>query len=267
MRTRYFTARLLSIITIVWLAVTQANYAQAEHINNVDTQESDDHTISSTAFKNIKTFFGDYSEVSIRRYNQGLLEINTGIRSYFSSIDGRYLFLGKIIDTQNKIDISEQVARGHRVNILAQFDNENTVTFPATAKELFFVNLFTDIDCGYCRRFHSNMAQYNALGIRVNYFMLPRAGKHSKSYNKTTAVLCSQNPQKNITLAMQGRLFTSSSTNTSCQSNLDEQMLVANKLGISVTPTMLLPNGDLIEGALSPDKLLAQLTQVMQKNK
>jgi thiol:disulfide interchange protein DsbC len=280
----------LNIITVTLLAFSQVKYAQSNNgqiVTNKDdltqgmsnqvrisqgksipensTQQDhipqgDNIKISPDAYQAIHEFFQNTSDVSIQRYNQQLLQINIGARSFIASNDGRYIYAGKVIDTREKIDISEQITQKNRIKTLATLSNKNKLTFPATVKELYSVTMFTDIDCGYCRRFHNNMAQYNALGIRVNYLMFPRAGKKSESYNKTAAVLCSENPQEKITMAMQGRFPVSDpSIGKTCQQNLDQQMLVARKLGISATPTIVLPHGGIIEGALHPDKLLAQL--------
>ncbi len=252
-----FVARFLSMLTITSFAFIQTSYALSD-----SGQEFDSSLISPDAYQSIHTFFQNTPNVSIQRYNQQLLEVNIGVRSFFASNDGRYIYVGKVIDTQEKIELSEQVAQKNRVKALDQLSDKNQLTFPATAKELFSVTLFTDIDCGYCRRFHDNMAQYNALGIRVNYVMFPRAGKHSASYDKTAAVLCSSNPQESMTFAMRGKFsMPSPSVSKTCLHNLNEQMLLAAEFGISATPTMVLPNGAVIQGVLNPEQLLAQLHQ------
>jgi len=256
----YVRFTLLAVTLFVFI---QTTHAQSNNAQEVTTKESNSHPIALNASKRIHTFFNNSAEVSIKRHNKQLLEVTIGARSVFASDDGRYLYVGKVIDTQEKVDISEQVAQNNRLKRLANLDDEYQLSFPATAKELFEVTLFTDIDCGYCRRFHGSMTQYNALGIRINYVMLPRAGENSHSYNKTAAVLCSANPQENMTLAMQGKFSTpTSSVHTRCRNNLNKQMSLANELGIAATPTMLLANGAIIEGVLSPEQLLAQLKQV-----
>ena len=266
----YFTRsflRFFTITTIVSLAFMQTSYAQKNTIQTLaaqkdSTQQIDSSTTTSDAYQNIQAFFQNTPGLSIQRYNQELLEVNIGARSFLASNDGRYVYLGKVFDMHEKIDISEQITRKKRVTALDKLDDKNQLSFPATVKELFAVTLFTDVDCGYCRRFHSNMAQYNALGIRVNYLMFPRAGKNSQSYDKTAAILCSQNPQVNMTLAMKGKFSASTSlVGTACKYDLDEQMLVAAEFGISATPTILFQNGDVIAGVLSPEQLLAQLQQ------
>jgi thiol:disulfide interchange protein DsbC len=254
----------LGVTSILFVAFTlnfaQTSHAQGNSTEAVSVQKSPPQSISSETAKSIHAFFNNSADVSIQRYNQQLLEVTIGARSFFASNDGRYLYVGKVIDTQDKIDISEQAAKKNRVNKLADLDDEYQLSFPATAKELFEVTLFTDIDCGYCRHFHGSMTQYNALGISINYVMLPRAGKNSTSYTKTAAVLCSSNPQGNMTLAMQGKFSAPPfSEDIRCRKNLDEQMELASDLGITATPTMVLASGEIIEGVVNPEQLLAQL--------
>ena len=40
----------------------------------------------------------------------------------------------------------------------------------------YSVSIFTDIDCTYCRRLHSEIDEYLAAGIEVRYFLYPRGG-------------------------------------------------------------------------------------------
>ena len=57
-----------------------------------------------------------------------------------------------------------------RKTTLAQVPAAEMIVFKAsTAKAKHIVHVFTDVDCGYCRRLHQNIAQYSALGIEVRY--------------------------------------------------------------------------------------------------
>jgi hypothetical protein len=51
--------------------------------------------------------------------------------------------------------------------------------------------VFTDIDCGFCRRLHAQMDDYLERGIRVRYLFFPRSGPHTSSFRKAEAVWCS----------------------------------------------------------------------------
>ena len=54
-------------------------------------------------------------------------------------------------------------------------ESEMLVFAPKEAAK-YTITVFTDIDCGYCRRLHSQIAEYNRLGIRVRYMFFPRSG-------------------------------------------------------------------------------------------
>ncbi len=250
-----------SVIAIIFLLFIQKGMAEENVQLKVATIQATSQQIPIAVEEKIRGFFQSTIELSLSPYNKDYIAINTGARSFLASKDGRYIYLGKVIDTDVKIDLNEQVTQESRAQQLIDLDESLQLSFPATGEELFAVTLFTDIDCGYCRRFHSHMSQYNNLGIRVNYLMLPRAGKHSVSYEKTLAVLCSINPKKNMTLAMQGKVPTfTQPIKQDCQNSLDQQMSIAEKFAITATPSMLLPNGKIIQGVVAPEQLLAQVT-------
>ena len=68
------------------------------------------------------------------------------------------------------------------------------IVFPATSEKLGYVQVFTDVDCGYCRKLHGEMAQINELGIEVRYLAYPRAGMDSETYDKMVSAWCSKEP-------------------------------------------------------------------------
>lgn len=205
----------------------------------------------------IQKVFGRESHPKLKVFNQQLIEISAGARTYFASRDGRYIFAGPILDINSQKNIVDEKERQYRHKRIANLGDDMVLKFKATTSPQYTVTLFTDIDCGYCRKFHSNMAQLNALGISINYVMLPRAGKHSDSYNKTVSVLCSSKPQENMTLAMKDRFQQSGG----CNNSVDEQLALAEELGINLTPTMILPNGEIKVGLTMPDELLSILSQ------
>ena len=47
--------------------------------------------------------------------------------------------------------------------------------------------IFTDIDCGYCRKLHKEVPELNRLGVAVRYLAYPRAGIGSISYDKAVS--------------------------------------------------------------------------------
>jgi thiol:disulfide interchange protein DsbC len=223
--------------------------------------------VSNRVIGQLKSVFGKNNSIAIEVYraskteqsianDTGLLEISIGAKTYFASRDGRFIFAGPILDTYTRENIVELKARQYRVQKLAQLPDDMQLNFPAVSDTLHTVTVFTDIDCKFCRRFHSLMEEFNKLGVSVKYVMLPRAGINSDSYRKSVAVLCSKQPQANMTLAMKDE-FNGAQT---CDHSVQQQMMLAQELGIDSTPTLLLPNGQLHVGLVKP----AQLFEILK---
>lgn len=204
----------------------------------------------------IRSVFNNDSKVVIAVHQNQLLTVSLGAKTFFASLDGRYLFAGPVIDTESMQNISGLKAQEYRANRVATLDKAMYLSYPAS-EERQSVTLFTDIDCGYCRKFHTQIEAFNAAGITVNYIMLPRSGIDSPSFIKTLSVLCSKDPQKNMTLAMQGQYFDSNR----CTSTLSKQLLLAQELGIQNTPSMVLPDGRLKLGLVTLEQVKSLLAK------
>lgn len=58
------------------------------------------------------------------------------------------------------------------------------------ANEKYVVTVFTDITCGYCVRLHSQMKEYNDLGITVRYMAFPRQGSEPGGRSNGGCLVC-----------------------------------------------------------------------------
>ena len=119
------------------------------------------------------------------------------------------------------------------------------------------LTVFTDIDCGYCRKLHQQIAEYNALGIRIRYMAFPRAGIDSESYNKTVDVWCAKDRKQALTDAKNGKEVTSES----CNSPIQAQYELGRRLGVTGTPALFLESGEMLPGYVPPKRLKEILDQ------
>lgn len=81
---------------------------------------------------------------------------------------------------------------------LAAFADQ-LIVFPAK-QEKYRVTVFTDPTCGYCQ-LHSEIAEYNKLGITIAYAAFPRGGVNSEMDKILKDVWCSTNPAEALTKA------------------------------------------------------------------
>jgi thiol:disulfide interchange protein DsbC len=128
---------------------------------------------------------------------------------------------------------------------------------PKDGKYQYTINVFTDIDCSYCRRLHSEMSQYLQRGIRVRYLFYPRTGKGSLSYIKAVSVWCSKDRHDAMNKAKQGLNI---ETRT-CDNPVDNHMRMAEQLGVTGTPTIILEDGGRLPGYVNAAQLLHSLQQ------
>jgi len=180
----------------------------------------------------------------------GLYEVIAGAQVVYVSADGRYLLQGDLFDTQAQKDLTEPSRRTAVKDAIDAMGEKNMIVFePKTRKHTLTV--FTDIDCPYCRKLHSEIGSYLDKGIEVRYMMFPRAGKNSESYRKAVAVWCSDDRNEALTLTKSGKAIPMKT----CDNPIDRQMKLADDLGLRGTPMLVLDDGTIQQGYVSADAL------------
>jgi thiol:disulfide interchange protein DsbC len=177
----------------------------------------------------------------------------------YVSNDGKHLMQGPLYDVQKKEDLTESTMRVIRASAMEKQKEADRIVFKAKGGiPKYKVAVFTDIDCGYCRRMHTQMAEYNALGIEIDYLFFPRAGVPSDSSRKAIAVWCAKDQQGAMTVAKDGK----DPGNATCANPVESQFKLAQQVGVTGTPSMVLDDGTVVPGYLPPQDLLARLDQI-----
>ena len=189
---------------------------------------------------------------------KGLYEVVLGSNIYYASEDGKYLLQGRLIDVANRTDLTEQRLGATRKAALQKMGVENMIVFKPKISR-YKVSIFTDIDCGYCRKLHSEIDQYMAEGITIQYLFFPRAGKGSDSYDKAVSVWCAKDRNAALTAAKKDQAV----EKKTCANPIDKHMEMAMDLGAQGTPMIVSENGNVSPGYV-PAK---QLVQALQSEK
>lgn len=190
----------------------------------------------------------------------GLREVVIAGRVYYATTDGKYFVQGAIQDIGAKVNLTEaSEAKIHGAE-LAKIADDQRIVFPA-AHEKYRVTVFTDTDCGYCRKFHSQIADYNARGITVQYLFFPRAGLQSDTYKTMVDVWCSDNRQQSLTDAKLGEALPPKS----CTNPVARDFELGQRVGVTGTPSIFAPDGRQLGGYLPPDELVQALSQPAPK--
>ncbi len=180
----------------------------------------------------------------------GFYEVDYGPQVFYVTADGRYLLRGDIMDLQHRRNLTEARKNGLRRDTLARIPPDQMISFPAKYQK-HVVTVFTDIDCGYCRKLHGQIDKYNDLGITVNYLFFPRAGRNSSSYYKAISVWCAKDRRKALTEAKRGKPM----PRRDCPNPVDKDLELVHQFGLQGTPAIVLEDGRLLPGYVPPDRL------------
>ncbi len=185
----------------------------------------------------------------------GWYKIQRGAIVAYVSEDGRYLMQGDMIDLDLQMNLTELARNSARKEVMDTLEDGKVIAFtPAEVKHT--ITIFTDVECGYCRRLHSQIDDYLQKGIQVRYLLYPRNGPASRAWNTSEEVWCSDDRQNALTQAKLDRDFDSRSCDAS---TIQEHYLLGQEVGLTGTPAIVLEDGTLISGYMPAEALAARL--------
>jgi thiol:disulfide interchange protein DsbC len=180
-----------------------------------------------------------------------------GLVAYVSA-DGKYLVSGSVYDLDAQTNLTAARRNAARAKALASVREEQLIVFSPENPKMT-ISVFTDVDCGYCRRFHNQMAEMNKAGIRVRYLMYPRTGPGTESWRKAEAVWCAPDRKDALTRAKRGEDIKSKACGDAV---VKSQYELGDDLGVEGTPALFTQSGDYIGGYLTT----AQLVEALQES-
>ena len=185
----------------------------------------------------------------------GVYELTRGADIIYVTADGKYAFTGDLVELASNNNLTEQHRRELRTKALDAFPEGEMLVFgPKDPK--YTVTVFTDVDCPYCRKLHSQIGVYNGLGIRVRYLLYPRTGPNSLSWTKAEQVWCSPDRNAALTRAKLGEeLKTKACTNNP----VAHSYALGQEFALEGTPAIIMPNGEMLPGYVPPDVLAQHL--------
>ncbi len=175
-----------------------------------------------------------------------MVQVEAGPLLYVSE-DGNHLFDGNLFKIVNNqfVDVRELGLVAMRRDLFAARRTDDMIIFKPAGQTKAIINVFTDVDCGYCRKLHSEVPELNAMGIEVRYLAYPRAGINSEAYNKIATAWCSDTPQQALTDLKNGSRLP---TNVCAGNPVAEHYRLGAKVGVNGTPAIVLMDGTMIPG-------------------
>ncbi len=210
---------------------------------------------TDAAYKALKSAMPGISKSDISKTPvDGIYEVQRGLSFFYVTQDGRYVFSGDMVDVRSGTSLTENSRKALRLDALNDLGDQSMITFPAK-DEKYVLTVFTDIDCGYCRKLHREMGDYNDRGITVRYLFYPRSGPDTPSFDKAESVWCSKDQNDAMTQAKMGANVSAKA----CENPVQAHYEAGQRLGVRGTPALIMPDGSVQPGYLPADRLLTLL--------
>ena len=179
-----------------------------------------------------------------------------GGNTIYGTANGSHVIAGDLYALEGElVNLTELGREARRRDVLAALDVSDLVVFPAARERRQVLNVFVDVDCGYCRMLQADMAEINGLGLEVRYLAYPRAGLGSPSYDRMVSAWCAADRAA----ALAELMLENEVPARSCDSPVAAHFALAKKLGIHGTPGIVRADGRLLKGYVSATDLLANL--------
>ena len=184
------------------------------------------------------------------------VELPDGTTLYMTA-DGKHMIIGDMFfvgdDLQN---LTEQRRAFKRKAIIDSVPLSDMVIFAPKGKVNAVLNIFTDVDCGYCRKLHNEIEEYGKYGIEVRYLAYPREGLQSETAATMRSVWCSSDPATALTRAKNSQRI----AERNCLNDpVDAQFALGRRVGVSGTPAIVTAEGELFPGYIPASQLAERL--------
>lgn len=184
----------------------------------------------------------------------GFREVVVSGQVLYVSDDGKYLLQAQPYDISKRAMATSEGLLAYRRGLLAQVPADQRIRFvPPNAK--YTITVFTDTECGYCRKLHQDIAELNRNGIGVEYLAFPRMGPGSQDFNDMISVWCAADRKTAMNNAKAGQPVAA----TRCTSPVAMHYELGQKLGVNGTPAIFAADGTQLGGYVPPAQLKAAL--------
>ncbi len=188
---------------------------------------------------------------------ENIYEIVYGGEIIYITNDAKFIFesgnLQKIIKDDDVYffkNITEESAAEGRKNLLDSIPDSKLFVYGNNDKK--YINIVTDIDCPYCRKFHKDISIYNDNGIKVRYLVYAIKTSAKK---RVISAWCSNDKNNAFTLLKEEKKI----KKRYCDNPIEEHQKIISSIGISSTPSMFLSDGTLIQGYMTPDEVIERI--------
>lgn len=186
----------------------------------------------------------------------GIYQTQFGSRFAYLTDDGRYVFIGDMIDLETQVNLTEMSRREIAKNMISSFAEADLAVFPAGGKTQKVLNVFTDTSCPYCTKLHEEVPELQRAGIEVRYFPFPRGGARGPGYAELRKVWCGDDLARSMDIAK--GIYDGELPSGDCKKAdfVDQGYALGNRIGVEGTPALFTEDGQKIEGYVPFQQLI-----------
>lgn len=173
----------------------------------------------------------------------------------YLDITKKYLISGQILDIKGKRNLTQET--GEELNKIDASKiplDDAIVLGDKNAKKRVIV--FTDPDCPFCAKLHPELKKIvrerKDIAFFIKMFPLPI---HKEAADKAKAIVCEKSPAL-LDAAFEKKPISKPKCKTSA---VDDNIALGKKLGITGTPTLVMPDGRVISGFRDATALKASI--------
>ena len=160
------------------------------------------------------------------------------------------------ITSSSVSNLSEERRIKDRLSLIGDLDRNDMIVFSPLEPPKAHITVFTDITCGFCRKLHLEMDDFNRRGIEVRYLAFPRGGMASEGAKQLATAWCARNREATLTSLKAGVEMPLND----CEGNpVAEHYALGNRLGVRGTPAIVTSDGQMIPGYRSASDIASLL--------
>ena len=149
------------------------------------------------------------------------------------------------VSSSSVLNLTEERRVSDRLSLISALDTDDMIVFSPVDPAKAVITVFTDITCGFCRKLHLEMDEFNRRGIEVRYLAFPRGGMTSQGAKQLATAWCARNREATLTSLKSGVEMPLNE----CEGNpVAEHYALGNRLGVRGTPAIVTSDGQLIPG-------------------
>lgn len=188
----------------------------------------------------------------------GIYQVISKGQIAYVTADGRYLFAGNLLDLKTQVNLTAHVRNLQNLELLKTVPADHKMIYPAQSAKKSTIWVLTDPTCPFCEKLHGEIPALQKAGIEVQTILTPRDGKGSQGYVESSQIMCGHQQKADLNAAMAHQALSGPACKNAV---IDANMKLADELGMSGTPYIIMPDGSAVPGYRPASALIPAIIQ------